>query len=374
VLKVHSRCDLACDYCYVYTQADQSWRGQPLRMSRATVVHTADRIAEHVRAHRLESVKLILHGGEPLLAGPDLIAHAVTSAREAVGAGVRVDVTVQTNGIGLDVAYLELFRKLNVQVGVSIDGDAIAQDRHRKHASGKGSYAQVSVALRRLSSEPYYPLFGGLLCTVDVRNDPVSTYEALLDFGPPLLDFLLPHGNWTAPPPDRLPGGAETPYADWLIAVFDRWYGAPSRETQVRFLGEIMRASLGAASGTEAIGLSPVAVVVVETDGSIQQSDTLKSTYAGAPVTGLHVARNTFDDALLMPSIVARQQGIAALSAQCRACRIMGVCGGGHYAHRYRSGSGFANPSVYCPDLLKLITHIQCAMQADIDSLRRGRT
>ena len=24
VLKVHQRCNLACDYCYVYTQADQS--------------------------------------------------------------------------------------------------------------------------------------------------------------------------------------------------------------------------------------------------------------------------------------------------------------------------------------------------------------
>ena len=28
VLKVHSRCDLACDHCYVYQSADQSWRGR----------------------------------------------------------------------------------------------------------------------------------------------------------------------------------------------------------------------------------------------------------------------------------------------------------------------------------------------------------
>ena len=26
VLKIHSRCDLACDHCYVYEAADQSWR------------------------------------------------------------------------------------------------------------------------------------------------------------------------------------------------------------------------------------------------------------------------------------------------------------------------------------------------------------
>ena len=30
VLKIHSRCDLACDYCYMYTMADQSWRDRPV--------------------------------------------------------------------------------------------------------------------------------------------------------------------------------------------------------------------------------------------------------------------------------------------------------------------------------------------------------
>lgn len=26
VVKIHSRCNPACDYCYVYDMADQSWR------------------------------------------------------------------------------------------------------------------------------------------------------------------------------------------------------------------------------------------------------------------------------------------------------------------------------------------------------------
>jgi hypothetical protein len=35
-------------------------------------------------------------------------------------------------------------------------------------------------------------------------------------------------------------------------------------------------------------------------------------------------------------------------------------------AHRYRPGTGFANPSVYCPDLMRLIGHISDTMRADI--------
>ena len=39
---------------------------------------TARRIGEHARAHGLRDITLILHGGEPLLAGRDLISRLVT--------------------------------------------------------------------------------------------------------------------------------------------------------------------------------------------------------------------------------------------------------------------------------------------------------
>jgi uncharacterized protein len=342
-------------------------------MSEATVDRAAARIAEHVHKHHLARVKVILHGGEPLLAGPSLISRAVSAVRDAVGAEAQVEFIVQTNGRALTATYLELFREFGIQVGVSVDGNAAAHDRHRKHADGRGSYAEVESGLRLLGAEPYRQFFAGILCTIDVRNDPLATYEALLKFRPPLIDLLLPHGNWSAPPAYRTPGAVTAPYAEWLISVFDRWYHAPERETRIRLFGEIMHAILGGASRIESIGLSPVAVVVIDTDGAIEQSDTLKSTYASASATGYHVARDSFDAVLLQPGIVARQIGIRALSAQCRSCRIVPVCGGGHYVHRYKTGRGFANPSVYCPDLLKLITHISRTMRCDISGIRTNQ-
>jgi uncharacterized protein len=134
---------------------------------------------------------------------------------------------------------------------------------------------------------------------------------------------------------------------------------------------EIIHVLLGGSSSSEQIGLSPAAMVVVETDGGIEQSDVLKSAYQGAPETGLHVARDSFDDALLLPSIAARQIGELALSPTCRACPVSRVCGGGLYAHRYRSGHGFANPSVYSPDLLRLIEHVKRTVEADLSARSR---
>jgi len=370
VVKIHSRCDLACDYCYMYEMADQSWRGRPQRMSAEIAERTAMRIGEHVRAHRLASIALVLHGGEPLLAGRDLITSMVTAVRGAVGAGVAVNASVQTNGIGLDETYLRLFDELRVRIGVSLDGGAQAHDRHRRFPSGRGSHAAVSRALRRLL-DGHQHLFSGLLCTIELRNDPVETYESLAAFGPPRIDFLLPHGTWESPPPGRIPGELQTPYADWLIAIFDEWYPAPL--TRIRLFEDIMHLILGGTSSAEAVGLAPSRAVVIETDGAIEQADMLKVAYPGAPETGLHVDRDSFDAALLTPGVAARQLGERALADECQACRIRRVCGGGLYAHRYRADTGFANPSVYCPDLMCLINHIHQTIRADIGARLRRR-
>jgi uncharacterized protein len=353
----------------MYEMADQSWRRQPRMMSAATAELVARRIGEHAKAHRLDDVTLILHGGEPLLADPGLLTLLVTATRAAVGPSTTVNATVQTNGLRLSDAYLELFDGLGVRVGVSLDGDAVGHDRHRRFANGRGSHAAVAAGLRRLQRFPH--LYSGLLCTVDLRNDPVRTYEGLLEFTPEKIDFLLPHGTWSSPPPGREPESAAAPYADWLIEVFDRWY--PKPQTQVRLFREIMHLLLGGASDSEVVGLAAARLVVIETDGSIEQEDTLKAAYEGAPATGLHLARDPFDAALLLPQLAARQIGFRALAGTCRVCPVHQVCGGGLYSHRYREGSGFANPSVYCADLLALISHIRDQMQSDILAARRTR-
>jgi len=357
----------------MYEMADQSWRDRPRRMSAEIASLTAMRVAEHARAHHVSPVTLVLHGGEPLLAGRDLVSHLVTSVRREAGPRIRVDVAVQTNGVGLDDSYIRLLGDLGVRIGVSVDGTAEDHDRHRRFPSGRGSYVAVAAGLRRLNSSPHRPLFSGILSTIDLRNDPITTYKALADFGPPKLDFLLPHGTWDSPPPGRVPGAPDTPYADWLIKVFDYWY--PASGPGVRLFEEIMHLILGGVSPAEMVGLSPSTLLVIETDGAIEQGDALKAAYPGAPVTGLHVSRDPLDKALLLPGVVARQLGMRALSAQCQACRLMPVCGGGLYAHRYRSGTGFANPSVYCPDLIKLISHIRDTLHADLRPwLERGST
>lgn len=354
VLKVHSRCDLACDHCYVYEHLDQSWRNRPKVMSARTVAWTATWLAEHAKTHQLDEVRVVLHGGEPLLAGPDQLREVARTLRDALSGVCKLDLRIHTNGVLLDEAYCRVFADEGVQFGVSVDGDEHAHDRHRRYRS----YRQVVRALELLRTEPYRHLYAGLLCTIDLANDPVAVSKTLLALDPPQIDFLLPHATGENIP-HRPPGG-DTAYAAWLLAIFRRWQ-ANGRPVPVRLFDSVISTTLGGVSRTD-VGLEPSDLVVVETDGTYEQADSLKTAFDGAPVTGFDLVHHDLDAAARHPGIGARQQGLAGLCDTCQTCPFVTSCGGGLYAHRYQTGSGFANPSVFCADLFTLVTEITHAL------------
>jgi len=350
VLKVHGRCDLACDHCYVYEHADQSWRTKPRIMSREVARAAARRIAEHAREWRLPRVRVVLHGGEPLLLGPARMDELVAEIRAPIEAATRLTLMMQTNGVRFDPAMGDVLKRHGVRVGVSLDGDRAANDRHRRFASGAGSFDQVRATLAVLRRPDYRELYAGILCTVDVRNPPDRVYEALLAERPPQVDFLLPHATWDSPP--YRPEGRPTPYADWLSVIHRRWL-ADGRPMRIRLFDGLHSTAHGGPSGSEQLGADAVDLVVIETDGGYEQADSVKTAYDGAPATGLSVLTHTVDDVSRLRPFVVRQNG--RLNAVCRSCPVVRQCAGGLYAHRFRTGHGFANPSVFCPDLRVLI-------------------
>lgn len=373
VLKVHSRCNLACSYCYIYTGPDTSWRDRPPRADAATMRQTARRIADHVLRHGLHHIRVDLHGGEPLMAGPGPVVEYAQAVREALPAACTARFTVQTNGTRLDRAALDRLAAAGIHIGLSLDGGDPRLNSRRADHAGRSSWHAAARAARLLAGNPH--VYAGLLCTIDVTADPGEVYASLAGLRPPTLDLLLPHANWSAPPPGLPPrdprapraGTPDVPYGRWLTEVFDLWWDSdPGRAPvpRIRLFTEIIALLLGLPSTTEAVGLSPSAALVVDTDGAVEQCDSLKTAYAGAAATGLDVFHHTFDQALDHPGVAARRIGAAALGPVCRRCPVARVCGGGNYTHRYLEGSGFRHPSVYCADLEHLIRHVATRLAA----------
>ena len=78
LVKVTARCNLNCDYCYVFNMGDQSWKDLPRLMSDKVINGTIDFIENNFTEN--DEVCITFHGGEPLMYGPEPIINFMTRA------------------------------------------------------------------------------------------------------------------------------------------------------------------------------------------------------------------------------------------------------------------------------------------------------
>ncbi len=346
----------ACDHCYVYEHADQSWRGRPVAMPPATV---AGRRAADRRARRRAPA-----AGRPAWSCTAVSRCSPGADRAARAAGrrcARRSPPVPRSTCGCRPTACCSTRSCADCSSSTTSGSACrwtatgppttgtagpptARSSHDQVRRGPGPAAPTRVPhlLRRA------PLHGrrrattrsglrGAAGRAAARARPAAAARHL---GPP------------AGPPG---GPGSTPYADWLGAVHRRWV-ADGRPVPIRLFESLIRRGAAARSLTEAVGLDPADLLVVETDGTCEQADSLKTAYHGAagdrvrrvqPLASTRSPRH--------PGIAARQAGVAGALRD-----LPGLPGGRGVRRRpvrapLPAGTGFDNPSVYCADLLRLI-------------------
>ena len=68
LIKVASRCNINCKYCYVYNMGDDGWKKMPTQISQDTVENIASCLKNYID-EKQKPLAVVLHGGEPLLLG-----------------------------------------------------------------------------------------------------------------------------------------------------------------------------------------------------------------------------------------------------------------------------------------------------------------
>lgn len=374
ILKVASRCNLNCRYCYMYNKGDESFRSQPNRMDSATVSVLLSRIASYCAEEKLEKVTFVFHGGEPLLAGIGFFRQFIAQATAILGSGIRPAYAIQTNGTLLTDEWLDLFHEFNFQFGISLDGPAAINDRNRINHDGAGSYPLVKQALDQvLLDKRLRRLFGGVLTVIDLSADPLQIYHHWRDIGIKRCDFLLPDATHDNPSPGLSDDGGKTPYADWLIPIFDEWFTSKDTRFSIRIFETIINLLFDPTTGYDGLGGGENGILVIETDGGIEPVDVLKICGPSFTKLGLNVKTHEIRDAYSSELVRLYQKGVAGVCDTCQACPIVKVCGGGYLPHRYSLSRRFANPSVYCRDLAKLITHVRSRVLATIPQRTRRK-
>ena len=362
LVKVASRCNLDCDYCYVYHHADQAWRSMPRLLSAEHRAAFATRLADYAREVGLKRAAVIYHGGEPLLAGADTIVEFTRHVRSAVGADVELEVGLQTNGLLLTDEVLDALESERIAVSLSLDGPRDVNDRHRNTRRGRSSFDKVEAALERLKKRP--GTFAGVIAVIDARVPPRTLFEYFAGHRPPKLDFLLPDSHH-----DRLPSGRDADpglYERWLTEAFDLWFDEYP-QLPVRTFEALLDAMMGLNSGTDAFGLGDVSLITVETDGTYHDLDVLKVVGDGATRLAGSVCDTPIAAVAASAAIMAHRRLLTkdGLSSTCRGCEVVDICGGGSVPHRYGRG-GFDNPTVYCREMKTLIAHVRRRLKAGL--------
>jgi uncharacterized protein len=364
LLKVASRCNIACSYCYVYQLGDHGWQRQPPAMSQATIDAIVSRLDELRRAQDRDFA-VVLHGGEPLLLGEALLARLLTRLRARLP--VECTLSVQTNGTLLTDPLLDLFVDAGATVSVSLDGPKKINDSRRVRFDQGGTFEATLSGIRCLQRHPAAArLFSGTLSVVEPSTDPSDVYWFLRGLGVPGMSFLLPDGNHSRLPPGK--AGFETHEAgEWLAGLFNVYMSDPD-PVPIRILDDMVKLLLGGSATKEGMGRDQNAILIIDTDGTVTKNDTLKSTFDGGDrfneLWSIH--SHSLQDIVRTAAFREHVEMQHPANNQCLRCPELSVCGGGMPLYRWSDERGFDNPSVYCTDHLFLISHVRRYLDAHL--------
>jgi uncharacterized protein len=346
---------------------DDAWRSQPKRMAERVERAAVAELGALSRAQE-RPFSVVLHGGEPLLLGPERLNRLFSSLRVALSP--QHGIHLQTNGVLLSNRILDICGEFDVGISISLDGPSELNDRNRVSRNGRGSHSRVLDAVRRIRSHPSARrLFSGLLAVVDPTSNPREVYRFFKEIGTPSIDFLYRDGNH-----DNLPYGkksfASDEYGQWMSALLDL-YLSDTEPPRIRLLDDMLKLLLGGMARKEGIGISDYGIVIIDTDGSIRKNDTLKSAGRSADrfTSNWSILEDQLAEVVELPEFKEYHASQRPTAAVCRSCPEFAVCGGGMLVHRWSNHNGFDNPSVFCKDQRLLIGRMREWIRAQTRSI-----
>lgn len=339
ILKLTAVCNLNCSYCYMFNLGDLTFTTTSRMMSPQVAEAALDAVGDYCLEHGLATFTIALHGGEPTLWPLANHERVLARAAEWRTRGVDLRVLVQSNGVHLPDPLMDLWAEHHVGLGISVDGPAAVNDRHRVRHDGKGSYDLVMATVDRLHRRDRGSILNGFLCVAQ-PDVPAADFLAWAEQLPAGIDVLWPidfhYGNppWSAVGFDEY---TRTPrYGTWFSELFLLW-AAAQRAVRIRQFDQAVAVCLGGRSTVDSMTNEQVPVLVVNTDGQVELNDYVRSYEDGAASTGLTVW-DGLDAAAADESFRYYLNLVDHRPQECAGCAVVSSCGGGFLPGRMMPG------------------------------------
>lgn len=347
LVKLASRCNINCTYCYWFRDAEVY--NKPAVLSVESEEAFCRRLEEHIRRFALDRFLLVFHGGEPLLFPKRRFVALQERLNEIQDrTGCRIERGLTTNAILIDEEWTGIFNGYDVTVSVSLDGPPDIHDMHRVDFKGRGTHADTLRGIACLRAAGIEP---GLISVCNPSTDPERVLSYVVEeLGISRFDILPPDATHADNPP---------PIADYYIKLFDTWFDKyASRGVRISTLDAMVQGLVGNLAVSDTIGFGPIDTVTLMTDGSLEPLDVLRIAGNGSTASDSTVFTNALQDVQADPRWRSAFEASTRLCDTCLHCEYLDACGGGHLAQRWSSERKFDNPSVYCESWKRIFDHI----------------
>lgn len=157
-IEITNMCNLSCTYCYAETLLPG--KKQPKNLFTNELYRQT--ITKMLSGSASSFLDIVFHGGEPLLHGAEWFEEACAFAtNEAEKLGKKINFSMQSNLTILRDAHIEVFKKYNLNIGVSLDGDK------ETHNSMRGNFTNTAINIKKLQD---LGLFSGVIVVISHHN------------------------------------------------------------------------------------------------------------------------------------------------------------------------------------------------------------
>ena len=347
---IGAACNLRCEYCYYLEKKGLYPNESRYRMS--------DRLLERFTRQYLESqttplVSFTWHGGEPLMREIDFYQKAIT-LQQKYNNGQQILNSLQTNGILLNDAWCQFFRKHNFLIGISIDGPQHCHDRYRKYPDGRSCFEQVIQGVNLLKKHGVEFNIMGVVNDYNV-NYPLEFYRFFKEMDCRFIQFT--------PVVERLSDRSMAPYnvpaekwGDFLIAIFDEWVHNDVGRFFIQYFDSTLANWVGEQPGTCILAKTCGHAGIMEFNGDV---------YACDHLVFPQYKRGNIESATLIEMMYSSKQiqfgadKQEKLPSQCRSCEFLFACNGECPKNRILSTpDGEPNLNYLCAGYYKFFEHV----------------
>lgn len=362
VLKVAERCNINCSYCYYLNSDNDAPYGRPPAISEEVARGVVRFVEDSARHIDLGQLRIVLHGGEPLMVKKKRFRAVCTILTELRQLKPDTSIVITTNGMLIDEDWIALFEEFRIGICVSLDGPQEYHDLERVDFNGKGTYTRVIDGVMQLKRAAAHGRIAepAALAVIDPRCKGDVVYDHLVrKLGFRVADFLVPmtlHDKNPKLEDIRAVGR-------FLVDAFAEWVKDDDPRINIRIFAKYLTRML-----QRARDFDPTHIVVgVGSDGTIVNDDLMQVLGRQIFDRDLNV-RHTSMSEYLAELTKGEIAGVYESHSECVECRWFGVCRPATVPWqgaemRYKRSTGFQNKLVHCEAYQELFA----AMKAYVD-------